>query len=72
MRATIFIIAALLDLPVRGGFMLKRSPAGNKEMNMQRRDFLNIPLRWGLPAHYHSGAARFSRLTGLPYPFPIY
>jgi hypothetical protein len=27
--------------------MLKRSPAGNKEMNMQRRDFLNIPCAGG-------------------------
>jgi blue copper oxidase len=48
--------------------MLKISPAGNKEMNMQRRDFLKYSVRWGLPAHYRSGAVRFSRLTGLPYP----
>ncbi|HED2828446.1 TPA: twin-arginine translocation signal domain-containing protein, partial [Enterobacter kobei] len=27
--------------------MLKRSPAGNKEMNMQRRDFLKYSVALG-------------------------
>ena len=48
--------------------MLKRSPAGNKEMNMQRRDFLKYSAVLGAASAYLSGAARFSRLTGLPYP----
>ena len=52
--------------------MLKRSSARNKEMNMQRREFLKYSVALGLPAHYHCGVARFWRLTDLPYPFLIY
>jgi blue copper oxidase len=49
--------------------MLKRSPAGNKEMNMQRRDFLKYSAALGVASALPLWSRAFSRLTDPPYPF---